>query len=306
MTYDLIIVGSGPAGMSAALYAIRQNLRFIMIAKEVGGLANLVPTLKSYLGYPYVTGFDLIDKFKGHLSQYRVDIKDEHVTKIEKSKGMFIVHTDRGFHRSATVIVATGRRFRHLGIPGEKALLNKGVSDCTVCDGPMFKNKTVAVVGGGRTGLFASLFLLKIARKIYIIEQSAHVKTEGGMRQYADILKHNKKVTILTNTKPLEIHGNGFVKELAVKKNNKTQRISLQGVFVEIGYQPNTDFVHGFVRCNSRKEIIIDPECRTNVSGLFAAGDVTNVREKQVVVSVGEGAKAALSAVLYLEQRVKK
>ncbi len=306
MVYDLVIAGGGPAGMSAALYAIRQNLRFVLFAEQIGGLANMVPSLKAYLGYQYITGFDLIKRFREHISKYKVPVKDERVVSIGKRGSVFVVGTNKRSYSSKSVIVATGRRFKKLGIPGEAKFTNKGVSDCTICDGPLFKNRTVAVIGGGRTGLFATLFLLEIAKKIYLVERSGQVKTRGGMKKVADAVKRNKKVKILTNSSPVEILGNAFVKQLVVNVKGKKQALQLDGVFVEIGYVPNTEFVKGLAKLNERGEVIVDAECRTNVPGLFAAGDVTHLKEKQVVVSVGEGAKAALSAVLYLEELQKR
>ncbi len=306
MAYDLIIVGGGPAGMSAALYAVRQNLRFLLFAEQVGGLANLVPTLKAYLGYQYITGFDLIERFRKHLLKYKVPVKDEKVARIAKKGQFFTVKASSGTYRSRSVIVATGRRFRKLGIPGEERFTNMGVSDCTICDGPLFKGKTVAVIGGGRTGLFATLFLLKIARKIYMVEKSGRVKTDGGMKNVAGIVKGNKKVKILTNSAATEIRGDSFVRELVLGRNGKKQALPVDGVFVEIGYVPNTGLVKRLVKLNQRGEIIVDAECRTSVPGVFAAGDVTHIKEKQVVVSVGDGAKAALSAVLFLENSRRK
>ncbi len=306
MVYDLVIVGGGPAGMSAALYAVRQNLKFVLLAEQIGGLANLVPTLKAYLGYQYITGFDLIKRFKEHLSKYKVPVKDERAIGISKKGQLFSVKTNMGAYSSKSVIVATGRRFKKLGIPGEDKFANKGVSDCTICDGPLFRNKTVAVIGGGRTGLFATLFLLEIAKKIYLIEKNGRLKTEGGMRKIAEVVEKNKKVAVMTNTSPLEIKGNSFVKQLVLNVKGRRQALPVEGVFVEIGYVPNTELVKGVVKLNGRGEVVVDAEGSTSVPGLFAAGDVTQIREKQVVVSVGEGAKAALSAVLYLEEVQKQ
>lgn len=302
MIYDTIIVGGGPAGMAAALYAARQNLKFVLIANQLGGLANFVPTLKTYLGYYYITGFELIEKFKEHLDQYHIQIKNDIVTKIEKKKGIFLVKTTDISYRSKTVIVATGRRFKKLSIPGEDEFKGKGVSDCTACDGPFFKNKIVAVIGGGRTALFGTLLLLENAKKIYLIEKNGAIKTGGGLKKFADAIRKNKKVTIMLNTRPLEIRGDTAVKNLVLDRNGKRQILPVEGVFIEIGYNPNTQMVEKLVRCNDRKEIIIDEECKTSVDGLFAAGDVTSLKEKQVIVSVGEGAKAALSTVVYLEK----
>src|SRR3989344_7588203 len=207
MTYDMIILGGGPAGMSAALYAYRQNLRFILISTNLGGLANYVPSLKAYLGYQYITGFELIEKFREHLSQCKAAIKNETVTKLIKERSWFVVKTGRKKHKTKTIIIATGRRFKELNIPGESKFMHKGVHDCTICDGPVYKNKITAIIGGGRTGLYATLFMLKIAKKIYLIEKDTHLKTDGGLAQISSIIKKNSKVTILPNTVPLHIKG---------------------------------------------------------------------------------------------------
>lgn len=300
--YDLVIVGGGPAGMSAALYAKRQNLRFVLLAEQLGGLANLVPSLKAYLGYQYITGFDLIGRFREHLSKYKVPVKSERAVRIARKGRVFSVETGSGAYSARSVIIATGRRFKKLGIPGEEKYKGKGVSDCTICDGPLFRNKTVAVIGGGRTGLFATLFLLEIARKIYLVEKSGRLKTEGGMRWVSDCVVSNHKVTVLQDSVPLEIRGDSFARELVLERKGRKEVLPVEGVFVEVGYVPNTEFAKGLVAMNDRGEVVVDAECRTSVPGIFAAGDVTQLKEKQVVVSVGEGAKAALSAVLYLEQ----
>jgi len=300
--YDLIIIGGGPAGMSASLYAARQNLKFLLIGEVIGGLANLVPTLKTYLGFSYLTGYDLISKFKKHLKQYNVQIKNEKVSKIKKDNSDFIVITNEKKYETKAVIVTTGRRFKHLNIPGEREFKGKGVSDCTACDGPFFKNKTVAVIGGGRTGLFATLYLLKLAKKIYLIEKEPQIKTTGGLKQFSEVIQKNKKVEILLSTYPKQIRGEKFIKDLVLITKGKEKVLPIEGVFVEIGYIPNIDFLKGLVNLNDLGEIIIDSENRTNQEGIFAAGDVTNLREKQVIVSVGEGAKASLSCVTYLEK----
>ncbi len=304
--YDLIIIGGGPAGMSASLYAARQNLKFLLLGEVIGGLANLVPNLKTYLGFSYLTGYDLINKFKKHLEQYNVPIKNEKVIKIKKDNSNFIVITNENKYETKAVIVTTGRRFKHLNIQGENEFKGKGVSDCTACDGPFFKNKIVAVIGGGRTGLFATLYLLKLAKKIYLIEKEPQIKTEGGLRQFADAIQKSKKVEILLSTYPKRIRGEKFIKDLVLVTNGKEKVLPIEGVFVEVGYVPNMDFVKGLVNLNDLGEIIIDSECRTSQEGIFAAGDVTNLREKQVIVSVGEGAKAALSCVTYLEKTAGK
>ncbi len=301
--YDLIIVGGGPAGMAAALYAARQRLKFILITESLGGLANYVPELKTYLGYYYLTGYDLVEKFKEHLAQYKVPVKEGRVESISKNDHIFEIVTKKGKYHARTVVIATGRRFKKMCVSGEEKFLGKGLSLCTACDGPLFRNKTVAVVGGGRSGLFATLFLLRIAKKIYLIEQEKEMKTYGGLQRIADILRKHKKVEILTNTKVTEVLGERFVTGVMLKKGSKKRKLNVGGVFVEVGYVPNTECVKHLVKLNHRGEVCVDHECRTSCQGLFAAGDMTQIKEKQVMVSCGEGTKALLSALTFLEKK---
>lgn len=297
MLYDVIIIGGGPAGMAAALYAARQRLKFLLLAESLGGMANYVPEVKTFLGYYYLSGYDLIEKFKEHIKKYNVPTIEEKVLAVKK-RGFFEATTQKKTYHTKTIIIATGRRFKQLNIPGEEKYLGKGVSLCTACDGPLFKDKEVAVIGGGRSGLFGTLFLLRIAKKIYLIEKDNHLKTSGGLQHIADTLTQNKKVKILLNTQVTKIIGNKFVYSL-VLQNKK--HLPIQGVFVEIGYIPNTNFFKHLIKTNNRGEIIVDEECRTSCQGIFAAGDVTQVKEKQVMVACGEGIKALLSALTYLE-----
>lgn len=302
MIYDLIIIGAGPAGMAAALYAARQNLNSILVTKDIGGLANYVPELKTYLGYYYLTGYDLIEKFKEHLSHYNVNIKMDEVKKINKQRNFFEVKTKDNKYNAKTLIISAGRRFKKLDVPQEDKYLGKGLSLCTACDGPLFKDKVVAVVGGGRSGLFATLFLLKLAKKIYLIEKDRHLKTSGGLKHIADMLEKNKKVKIILNANVTGIKGNNFVNAIVFNKNKE---LEVEGVFVEVGYVPNTEFVKHLVKTNDRGEIIVDEEGRTSCKGIFAAGDITNIKEKQVMVSCGEGTKSLLSALTYLEENLE-
>lgn len=303
MVYDLVIIGAGPAGISAALYAARQKLNFLVVTKDIGGLANFVPSLKTYLGIYYISGYNLIKKFTEHMKNFQVPVREnEGVAKIKSIKNGFSIITDKNEYKTKSVIIASGRRFKRLGIKGETKLENKGLSYCAACDGPLFRNKTVAIIGGGRSGLFSALYMLSIAKKIYLIEKEANIKEEGGVREVAKVVKNNKKVEILTATDTKEIIGDKFVNAVKIFRNGKPELIKIDGVFVEIGYEPNTDFAKDLVELNNRGEIIIDKNNMSDVPGIFAAGDVTDLHDKQVVVAVGEGAKATLSAITYLER----
>ncbi len=301
--YDLIIVGAGPAGISAALYAARQKLNFIVITKDIGGLANFIPTLETYLGIYYITGYELVKKFTEHMENFKVPIKEnEEARNIKNTKDGFLVVTSKREYKTKAVIVASGRRFKKLGIKGAERFENKGLSYCAACDGPLFKDKTIAIIGGGRSGLFSTLYMLSIAKKIYLIEKEEDIKEGGVLKEVARIIKSNKKVEILRGTEPTEVLGNKAVAGLRTTMGGKIKDIKLDGIFVEIGYDPNTDFVKDIVELNGRREIIIDKNNMSDAAGIFAAGDVTDLHEKQVIVAIGEGAKTALSLINYLEK----
>jgi alkyl hydroperoxide reductase subunit F len=302
--YDLIIIGGGPAGMSAALYAARQKLNFLLITRDIGGFANYIIELKSYPGIAaYISGYELVKKFTEQLHRLNVPVREgEGVKSIKTLKGGFVVSTEKENYETKTILVATGRRFKRLEIKGEREFEGKGLSYCAVCDGPLFKEKPIAVIGGGRSGIYSSLFLLKIAKKIFIIEKEADIKESGGLKQAAMVLRESPKVEIVANAMPVEILGDKFAKGVRIKRNGNEETITTDAIFVEIGYEPNTGFLKDLAELNNRGEIIIDKNNMSDVPGIFAAGDVTDLHEKQVIVAVGEGAKAALSAIMYLEK----
>jgi len=188
-------------------------------------------------------------------------------------------------------------------VKGEKEFFEKGVSECATCDGIMFKDKVVAVVGGGRSGILSTMFLIRIAKKIYLIEQNEEL---GGTEAWREIVRNAKNVEIMTSTKVLEILGNKFVNRIKILKNGKKEILPVEGVFVSIGYVPHTQFVKNLVKLNNRGEIMIDKENRTSCKGIFAAGDCTDISEKQVIVATGEGAKAMMEVVEYLAEQKKK
>lgn len=301
MTYELIIVGGGPAGITAAIYAARKRIDFALITKDIGGKAAWSSDIENYTGYQFITGPELAQKFEEHVRAFNITILFEEVKRIEKIPEGFEVQTAEAKYRSKSVIVATGTEPRKLGVPGEDEFRNRGVTYCATCDAPLFMNKNVAVIGGGNAGLDATLQLMRIAKHIYLIEISPELKGDEIMKEK---VLQSDRVKTLTNTKVLEILGDRFVREIVVEREGKKFALPVEGVFIEIGQVPNSDIVRHLVELNERGEIIVDARCRTNVDGLFAAGDVTNVPQKQIVVAAGEGAKAAISAYEYL-QRLK-
>jgi len=320
MVYDLIIIGAGPAGISACLYAARQKLKFLCVTKDIGGLANFIPEIDTYLGYHYMSGFELVKKFREHLRDYGVQacvggVKSIQKTRAERSptgrsrtrsareRKNFLVTADCGRYETKSILIATGRGFKKLSVKGEAEFENKGLSHCAACDGPLFKDKVVAVIGGGKSGLLSAMFLLKIAKKIYLLEKNPRLSESHVNPDVISAIKKSKKVEIITNANTTEILGNKFVTGLNYKQNEKTKTLNVGGVFVEIGYVPHNDFLKGFVKLNARGEIIINKENETSVRGIFAAGDCTDVQEKQVIVAAGEGAKACLSALTYIMEQ---
>ncbi|MEM3754544.1 MAG: FAD-dependent oxidoreductase [Candidatus Bathyarchaeia archaeon] len=297
--YDLIIIGAGPAGITSAIYAARKKMHFLVLTKDIGGQVTLSSKVENYIGFQYITGEELVTKFQEHLKKYKFKLKIEEVNSIKKKNGLFIVKTNIGDYVSKTVIVATGRRPKELKVPGEENFKNKGVTYCATCDAPFFEDLNVAVIGGGNAGLDAVLQLINIAKKIYLIEQESRLKADAIMVEKAIA---SGKVEVWMNTKVLEILGNKFVTGIKVKKNGMETILSVQGIFVEIGSVPNSEIVN-FVKKNPLGEIIVNCRCETNVPGLFAAGDVTDASEKQIVIAAGEGAKAALSAFKYISQK---
>lgn len=297
--YDLIIVGAGPAGITAGIYAARKRMNFLIITKDIGGQARLSSDIENYIGYQFITGYELAQKFKEHLEKFEIDLKeDETVNLVERENNIIKINTDKGEYNSKTVIIATGRIPRKLNVKGEDEFKNRGVTYCATCDAPLFADLDVAVIGGGNSALDATLQLIKIARKIYLIDVAEKLRADPVMVEKA---KESGKVTIYNKTYLKEICGDNFVKEIKIEKEGVIENLPVEGVFIEIGSQPVSDFVKD-VEKNKYGEIIVNCKCETNIPGIFAAGDVTDVYAKQIIVACGEGAKATLAAFEYLNK----
>ena len=296
--YDLIIIGAGPGGITAAVYAARKGLKLLVITKDIGGQAALSGNVENYTGYQFVPGPELALKFEEHLRKFNFELKEsEAVEEVKKEDNGYIkVKTHKGLYAAKTAIIATGAGWKELHALGEKKFKNKGLTYCATCDAPLFRGKSVAVVGGGNSALDAAIQLINIAAYMYIVNIASNLTGDEIMR--ARVAK-NKKVTILNNSKVTAILGDEFVNAIVVERGGKEEKISVQGVFVEIGLIPNSEIIANIER-NEKGEIRIDKNNRTNISGIFAAGDVTDVPEKQIIIAAGEGSKAALSAFKYL------
>jgi thioredoxin-disulfide reductase len=306
MIYDLIIIGGGPAGITAGIYAGRQRMKTLLITKEFGGqMAKKATEVCNYPGFERISGMELIDKFVEHLKkQESVEIKFAEVGKISKESDIFTITTaEREKLQSKTVIVATGADPRPLEAVGEKEFIGKGVSYCVTCDGPIFKNKTIAIIGGGNCGLEAALFMTNYSPKIYILEFGPEIKADELNKKEA---AESDKIEIITNAAVKEIKGETMVGSLIyqdnVSKENKT--LEVQGVFIEIGNQPATSLAKGLVDFTKRDEIQVESETfKTKTPGLFAAGDNNSGLYKQIITAAGEGCKTALAAYDYLRKQ---
>jgi len=309
MLYDLVIIGAGPAGVSAAIYAARQKLNFLVISKDIGGqIAKKAVDIGNYPGFNKISGPDLVKVFEGQLEENQVEVVLDEVVKISKDgpKGRPTFKLFTGLsenYEARAVIISTGGDPRPLEAEGEKEFIGKGVSYCALCDGPIFRDKTVAVIGGGNAGFETALFLSNYVKKIYILEFGAQVKADEENQK---LIANISKAEIITNAKVLKIEGDKFVNSLTYQdaKSNETQKIDLEGVFVEIGYSPATAFVKDLVDFSERDEIITDLETyATKTPGLFAAGDCNKGKFKQIVTAAGEGCKASLAAYDYLRKQ---
>ena len=302
--YDLIIIGGGPAGVTAGIYAARQKLNTLLITKSFGGqVARKAVAIENYPGFEEISGMELIKKFEKHLRKQKVDIERDEVTKLKKIGNHFFVQTkSKNRFQSKAVIVASGADPRPLEVPGEKEFIGKGLSYCVTCDGPLFEGKTVAVIGGGNAGFEAAIALSNWAKKIYILEFGEKIRADETNQE---IVKKTGKVEVITNAEVREIQGAQFVNSLIYqdRKTKKEIKLPVDGIFVEIGSQPATSFVKGLVDFNERDEIKVDFETfQTKTPGLFAAGDVNVGSFKQIVTACGEGAKAALATYNYLQK----
>jgi len=301
--HDLIIIGGGPAGITAAIYASRKKLNTLIIAKNFISQAGWASSIENYPGFMEISGMDLMARFREHLGKFAVDINEgEEVRKIEKTGIVFKIQTTENDNYSAkAVLIASGRDPRPLEVPGEKEFIGKGVSYCVTCDGPVFGGKTVAVIGGGNSGFYAAKELTKYCSRVYLLESGDKAKADEVIQEQ---VKQSGKVDVITNAKVVEIKGSSFVNELIYQHrlSEENKALAVSGIFIEIGSIPATGFLKELVDFNNKDEIIVDLETgQTKTPGLFAAGDVTNNKYKQIVIACGEGAKTALSAYEYLE-----
>jgi alkyl hydroperoxide reductase subunit F len=303
--YDLMIIGGGPAGLAASVYAARKQLNTLLVSNDIGGQINTTWGIENYLGYQFIEGPELIGKFQTQVGQFPIDQKiGDKVRQLKKTSGGFEAITEVGDkYQSKAAVIATGKRPRKLNVPGETELTGRGVTYCAICDGPIFAGQKVAVVGGGNSALEAVLDMVKIAEHVNLISLTPLT----GDQVLSNQLKDAKNLTVFLEHEIKEIKGQGLVDGIRIRgaKSGEEKELEVGGVFIEIGLVPNSDAVKGLVKLNQWGEIPVTPRNETPVPGLYAAGDVTDVPEKQIIVAAGEGAKAALQAHRYLQRLVK-
>ncbi|MFC1598555.1 thioredoxin-disulfide reductase [Patescibacteria group bacterium] len=304
--YDLIIVGGGPAGLTAGIYASRRKLQNLVITKDIGGQAATVPHVENYPGFAKVDGFELTENMKKQAESFGSEFVYDEVQKISKDKDVFSAETVTGKKFQAqSLILSFGVTPRNLEVPGEKEFTNKGVTYCANCDAPLYKDKIVAVVGGGNSALDAAEYLSKIAKKVYLIHRRDEFR---GDEILVEKVKAPDNIELVMDSVVSEIKGEQFVKSITIKnvKDAQEKDLEVNGVFVEIGHVVNSTPIKETVNVDEKNQIVIDDYCNTSEQGIFAAGDVASGEYKQIIIAAGEGAKAALSAYKYLQHKKGK
>lgn len=299
--YDMLIIGGGAAAMSAAIYAARKMISIAILTVDFGGLINETSDIENYPGFQNINATDLAARFEEHVNSFHLPVSiGKAVQEIRKNNGIFAVLMEDGtVYAGKTVLFATGERHRELSVPGEKEFRGKGVSYCATCDAPLYKNKKVLIVGGGNSAFTTALDLLRVNADITVINYVKGWQADATLRQR--VLAYDK-VALLDYHEILRFNGKKVVESAMLRQRDggAERSMPVDGIFIEIGLLPNSGPVKGLVELNKLGEVVVDCLCRTNIPGLFSAGDVTSVPYKQIVISAGEGAKAALAACDFL------
>lgn len=303
-TFDVVVVGGGPAGASSAIYSVRKGLKTAMISEKIGGQVQETRGIENLISVPYTEGPQLAAHLAQHVGSYPVQVFEHRRVKTVRKDNIHEIELETGEKLKAkSIIVATGAKWRELNVPGEREYIGRGVAFCPHCDGPYYKGKKVAVVGGGNSGVEAAIDLAGIVREVVLIEFNATLKADQIL---VNKLKSLSNVSVITNAKTLAVLGDGQkVNQLEYEDRELKQKktLDLDGVFVQIGLIPNSQFLKDVVELTKFGEIVVDNKGRTSVPGIYAAGDVTTTPYKQIIIAMGEGAKAALAA--FEDQMIK-
>lgn len=299
--YDIAIIGSGPAGLSAAVYALRAELKTVVFERDSmsGGQVLNTDEVDNYLGLPGINGFDLGTKFQEHAEQTGMQTISAQVMRIEEQEGIWTVVTDEGEYKTKTVLLATGTRHRKLEIPGEERLSGKGVSYCATCDGAFFRNKEVAVIGGGDVAVEDALYLSRLCKKVYVVHRREEFRAAPSLVRR---MKETENIELILKFVPEEIFGEGVVEGLTIKEREEEKRMTLavSGVFVAIGTVPESEIYKGIVPMDEAGYVLAGEDGKTQIPGIFAAGDIRTKKFRQIVTAVADGANAVHSIEEYL------
>ncbi len=295
--YDTIIIGAGIAGLTAAIYASRKRMQFEIISADFGGQFLLSGEVLNYPGIIETTGAGFAKIMDEQMKFNNVKVKLEKVSRVEKEGDDFKVITDKQEYLSRSIIITTGARARKLGVPGEEKFANKGVAYCSICDGPLFQDQEVAIIGGGDAAMEGADFMLNIAKKISIIDFEPSFRAQAYLKEK---IEDNPKVESYHKTKIIEIIGDRFVTGIKIEQDRKVKELPVKGIIIEAGRMPNTEFVKDLLKIDEHGHIIIDCTGHTSVPGIFAAGDCASGHEYQYVIAAGQGCMALIKAARYL------
>ena len=301
--YDMLIIGSGPAGMGAAIYGVRAGLSLAVLDRSPisGGQVLTTYEVDNYLGLPQISGGEISQKFREHADSLGVNFVTANVTSIEDKKDCKIVHTEEGDYEAKTLLLATGATHAMLGVKGEMQLTGMGVSYCATCDGAFFRKRTVAVVGGGDVAVEDAIFLAGLCSKVYLIHRRDSLRAADSLQKK---LMSMDNVEILWNCEVKEIQGEDMVEKILVYHNQDDSQsvLEVNGVFIAVGIQPNTELYQGLVEMDERGYVLADESCKTSADGIYAAGDIRKKALRQIITAVADGANAVTSAQNYLNK----
>lgn len=302
---DLIILGGGPAGCTAGIYAARKKLDTLLISMDFTGQVGWSSWVENYPGFKKVKGVELTKSFVEHLKSYDIDIKSfEKALSVEKEGENFLITTDEGIYKSRAVIVATGAIPKKLDVKNEKKYIGKGISYCVTCDAMSYEDKTVAVIGGGNAGVEAALELTRFAKHVYLLEVLDDLTADQVL---VDEVTNTESIEVITSAYIKGFEGDSDLERIKYINNKEDEEKSLEvnGCFIEIGTKPNTEFLEGCVQLNDLNEVVVNPKTfETSVEGVFAAGDVVDFKDKQIVIAAGQGSIAAISAFRYIRCKI--
>ena len=300
--YDIVIIGAGPAGLTAAVYALREKKKIVILEKEtIGGKITSSSNVENYPGFKSISGMDLANNLYEQVINLGGKIKIEEVVKIEEGKIKKVI-TDENEYEAKSIIIASGSKYKKLGLENEEDLIGNGISFCTVCDGLFYKDKTVCVIGGGNSAIINAVYLSQICQKVYLIVRKEKLK---GDKLVINSLEHKENIEIIYNANVIKyITENDELKGVLIKQGEIEEKIGVDGVFLAIGQIPEIDYTNNLINLNTEKYIISNEDCKTNIKGIFVAGDVREKKVRQLTTAVSDGTIAALNALNYLKEEI--